>query len=123
MTTIFKVVFSEDAELDFELIFDFLFESYLSFDEDIETAIEQAEKKTQSIRKAADKLVKHPFRGTLHDDMLHDKFTGGLRHITIGRAIYWFDILQDEGLVRILAIFYGSQDHHTRMLTRLLGGK
>ncbi len=115
MTTHFKVVFSADAELDFELIFDFLFESYLSFDEDIETALEQAEKKTQSIRRAADKLAKHPFRGTLHDDMLQ-----GLRHITIGRAIYWFDILEDEKLVRILAIFYGSQDHHTKMLPRLL---
>jgi plasmid stabilization system protein ParE len=118
VTTTFKVIFSEDAELDFELIFDFLFDNYLSFDEDIETAIEQAEKKTQSIRKAAGKLAKHPFRGTLHDDMLQ-----GLRHITIGRAIYWFDILEDVGLVRILAIFYGGQDHHTKMLARLLGGK
>ncbi len=118
MTTAFKVVFSKDAELDFKLIFDFLFESYLSFDENIETAIAQAEKKTQSIRNAAGRLAIHPFRGTLHDDMLQ-----GLRHITIGRAIYWFDILEDVGLVRILAIFYGGQDHHTRMLTRLLGGK
>ncbi len=118
MTTTFKVVFSADAELDFELIFDFLFESYLSFNEDIETAIEQAETKTQSIRKATNKLAKHPFRGILHDDMLK-----GLRHITIGRAIYWFDILEEEGLVRILAIFYGGQDHQTKMLTRLLSGK
>ena len=46
MTTIFQVVFSTDAELDFECIFDFLFESYLGFDEDVETAIEQAAKKT-----------------------------------------------------------------------------
>ena len=118
MTTAFKVIFSADAELDFELIFDFLFESHLSFDEDIETAIKQAEAKTQSIRKSANKLAKHPFRGTLHDDM-----SQGLRHITMGRAIYWFDILEDAGLVRILAIFYGGQDHHTKMLTRLLAGK
>ncbi|PHQ59848.1 MAG: plasmid stabilization protein [Robiginitomaculum sp.] len=118
MTKPFKVVFSTDAELDFELIFDFLYESYLSFDEDIETAIEQAEKKTQSIRKAVDKLEEHPFRGTLHDDMLQ-----GLRHVTISRAIYWFDILEDKRLVRILAIFYGGQDHHTKMLIRLLDGK
>ena len=118
MTPTFKAVFSTDAELDFELIFDFLFESYLSFDTGIEFALEQAQNKTQSIRKAADKLAAHPFRGTLHDDILP-----GLRHITIGRAIYWFDILEDKKLVRILAIFYGGQDHHTKMLTRLLGGK
>ena len=118
MTTTFKVVFSANAELDFELIFDFLFESYLSFDENIESALTQAEAKMQSIRKAADKLAKHPFRGTLHDDMLQ-----GLRHITMGRAIYWFDILEDAGVVRILAIFYGDQNHQTKMLARLLGGK
>ncbi len=117
MTATFKAVFSTDAELDFELIFDFLFESYLSFDADVETAIKQAEIKTQSIRKSADNLAKHPYRGTLHDDILQ-----GLRHITIGRAIYWFDILKGAGLVRILAIFYGGQDHHAKMLTRLLGG-
>lgn len=116
MTTSYVVVFSTESEFDFELVFDFLLESYLSFDEDIDTALNQAEKKTQSIRKAVDTLAKHPFRGTLHDDMLQ-----GLRHITIGRAIYWFDILEDKRLVRILAVFYGSQDHHTKMLTRLLG--
>ncbi|MEE9330459.1 MAG: type II toxin-antitoxin system RelE/ParE family toxin [Parvularculaceae bacterium] len=118
MTNTYKVVFSADADLDFELIFDFLFESYLGFDQNVETALEQATKKTQSIRRAADKLAKHPYRGTVHDDILK-----GLRHITIERAIYWFDILEDERLVRILAIFYGGQDHHTKMLTRLLGGE
>ncbi len=115
MPKTFEVVFSVDAERDFELVFEFLFESYLSFDEDIQSALEQAEKKTQSIRKTAETLSRHPYRGTLHDDLMQ-----GLRHITIGRAIYWFDIAEDEQLVRIFAIFYGSQDHHLRMLTRLL---
>ncbi len=115
MTRKFKIIFSEDAELDFELIFDFLNESYLSFDEDIETSLNQAGIKTQSIRKATNKLATHPFRVTLHDDG-----TQKLRHITIGRALYWFDILEDERLVRILAVFYGGQDHYTKILTRLL---
>lgn len=118
MTTLFKVVFSADAEFDFELIFDFLYESYLGFGEGIETALGQAEIKIQPVRKAAEKLSRHPFRGTRHEDLLP-----GLRHITIGRAIYWFDVLEDEQLVRILAVFYGGHDHHTKMLTRLLGGK
>jgi len=114
MTQKLKVVFSADAELDF----DFLFESYQSFGDGIVSALQQAETKTQSIRKSADKLAAHPFRGMLHDDMLP-----GLWYITMGRAIYWFDILEDERLVRMLAVFYGGQDHHTKMLTRLLGGK
>ncbi len=115
MTKTFEVVFSVDAEHDFELIFDFLFESYLSFDESVETALKQAEAKTQSVRTVAENLSKNPFRGTVHNDLLE-----GLRHITIGRAIYWFDILEDAQIVRILAILYGGQDHHTKILTRLL---
>jgi len=115
VTKTFEIVFSIDAEHDFELIFDFLYESYFGYDEDIISALRQAEKKTQSIRMNAEKLVKHPYRGTLHDDLLP-----GLRHITMGRAIYWFDVLEDEAKVRILAIFYGGQDHHVKMLVRLL---
>jgi len=117
VTKPYKLVFSADAELDFELIFDFLFESYLGFDENIETALQQAEKKTRVIHENAIKLAKYPFKGTLHDDLLP-----GLRHVTINRAIYWFDIVEDESLVRVLAVFYGGQDHKTKMLTRLLGG-
>ncbi|MGB8814013.1 MAG: hypothetical protein WCC57_12600 [Paracoccaceae bacterium] len=44
----------------------------------------------------------------------------GLRHLTIARAIYWFDVNEAELRVRILAIFFGGQDHVRLMLTRLL---
>ena len=56
-----------------------------------------------------------PFRGECHDDLLP-----GLRHLTIDRAIYWFDLNEAEQRVRVLAIFFGSQDHVRHMLTRLL---
>ena len=45
----------------------------------------------------------------------------GLRHLTIGQAIVWFDIDEDVKLVRVLAVFFGGQDHIRRVLTRLLG--
>ena len=115
MAKTYEVVFAADTAHDFELIFDFLFESYLHFDEDVEAALRKAEHKTQSVRKNANKLATHPYRGTLHDDLLP-----GLRHITVERAIYWFDVIEDQNLVRILAIFYGGQDHQTKMLLRLL---
>ena len=111
----FEVQFSADAENDFGLIFDFLVESYLAFGENVETAIEHATIRVEQIRQDAESIGGAPFRGTLHDEI-----SPGLRHVTMNRAIIWFDILPDTDLVRILAIFFGGQDHQRRMLVRLL---
>lgn len=87
----YKVTFSADAERDFELIFDFLVESYVEFGEAAGPAIDRAEERIQAISAEIDALAKAPHRGTLHDDILP-----GLRHITLGRAVVWFDILPEE---------------------------
>ena len=52
---------------------------------------------------------------------MHDDLIAGLRHLTINRAIYWY--LVDEGRhdLRILAIFFGPQDHQRHMLLCPLG--
>lgn len=49
----------------------------------------------------------------------------GVRHLALGRAIYWFDVDEARGTVRILAVFFGEQDHVRRMMARLLeaGGR
>jgi len=112
----YEVVFAADARRDFTLIFEFLFDSYVGFGDDTETAIVRAETRVQSIRADITQLGQLPYRGTLHDEMLP-----GLRHLTIGQAIVWFDIDEDVKLVRVLAVFFGGQDHIRRMLTRLLG--
>ena len=44
----------------------------------------------------------------------------GLRHVTIERAIYWFDVPEAERTVRVLAVFFGGQDDVRHMLERLL---
>ena len=36
------------------------------------------------------------------------------------RAIYWFDVDEGRRTVRVLAVFFGGQDHIRRMLIRLL---
>ncbi|BCH34099.1 plasmid stabilization protein [Mesorhizobium sp. L-8-10] len=110
-----KVTFSVDAERDFELIFDFLFESRIEFGEAAGTAVERAEERVQSIRADIEALPRAPYGGTMHDDVLP-----GLRDVTLGRAVVWFDIVEDKGDVRVLAIFFGGQDHMRRMLVRLL---
>lgn len=111
----YKVTFSSDAERDFELIFEFLLESYIDFGDAVASAIDHAEERVQAIRANIEALAKAPYRGSLHEEVLP-----GLRHVTLGRAVIWFDIIEDKGDVRILVVFFGGQDHFRRMLARLL---
>ena len=111
----FKVEFSAESEHDFELIFDHLFESYVGFGENSGDAFDRAARRIMSIRQAADQLSTFPIRGTARDDIL-----AGVRYLTIDRAIYWFDVDEAARRVRILAIFFGGQDHVRHMLVRLL---
>ena len=111
----FRIEFSAEAERDFALIFDHLFETYRSFGEFVETVLDHCEDRIRDIRAGAERLGAAPFRGDHHDDLLL-----GLRHLTIDRAICWFEVDEAEERVRILAIFFGSQDNIRHMLTRLL---
>ena len=112
----FAIEFSAESERDFELIFDHLFESYLGFGESVEEALDHATRRILDIRGAADRLSSFPIRGTARDDILP-----GVRYVSIDRAIYWFDVDEVAGKVRILAVFFGGQDHVRHMLVRLLG--
>ena len=113
----FAIEFSADAERDFDLIFDHLFESYVAFGESTAEAVDHAARRVMDIRKAADRLASFPLRGTPRDDILP-----GIRLVAIARAIYWFDVDRTARKVRILAVFFGGQDHIRHMLVRLLGG-
>ena len=66
----FAIEFSTESEQDFELIFDHLFESYLSFGESVEEALDHAMKRIFDIRRAAERLSSFPIRGTASDDIL-----------------------------------------------------
>ncbi len=112
----FRLEFSAEAVRDFGLIFDHLLESYISFGENVESAVEHAEARVLEIRATADRILTAPHRGERHDDILP-----GLRHLTINRAIYWFDVNEEKKSIRILAVFFGRQDHVRHMLTRLIG--
>jgi plasmid stabilization system protein ParE len=110
------VEFSEEAENDFELIFDHLFNSYVDFGETPEDAFERAARRVDEIRQAGEGIAKTPHRGTVRDDIVP-----GLRNVTIDRAIFWFDLNDDHRIVRILGVFFGGQDHIRHMMVRLLG--
>ena len=111
----YRIEFSAEAERDFALIFDHLFESYRNFGESVEAALDHCDDRIRDIRREAKRRGAAPYRGERHEDLLP-----GLRHLTINRAIYWFDVNDQEHRVRILAIFFGGQDHVRHMLTRLL---
>ncbi len=113
----FRLEFSAEAERDFELIFDHLLESYIGFGESVESAVERAAVRVLEIRATADRLLTAPHRGERHDDILP-----GLRHLTINRAIYWLEVNAENETVRILAVFFGGQDHVRHMLARLIDG-
>jgi plasmid stabilization system protein ParE len=111
----YSVEFAAEVERDFELIFDFLEESYRGFGESAEDAIVHAAARVEAIRATAARLGIAPHRGTRHPEMMPN-----LRHVTIDQAIYWFLVDEDALIVRVLAIFFGGQDHIRRMLARLL---
>ncbi|MGC3940884.1 type II toxin-antitoxin system RelE/ParE family toxin [Roseobacter sp. EG26] len=111
----YRVARSEQSDRDLEAIFDFLFEVALGFGEDEATAFERASTRILEIEDAMAALGDVPHQGTYHPD-----FSDGLRSVTKGRAVFYFDVDDSEQLVRVLAIFFGGQDHQRHMLLRLL---
>ena len=112
----YRLEFSVEDERDFRLMFDHLFDGYRGFGEALEDALNHAEVRILEIRAATDRIAAAPHRGERHDNILP-----GLRHLTINRAVCWFDVDDDRRTVRILAIFFGGQDHVRHMMARLLG--
>lgn len=110
-----RTEFSADAVRDFELIFDHLLQSYIGFGEGAEDAAEKAAARVEAIRAAGEGLASAPFRGSLHPEIAPE-----LRNVTMDRAIFWFEPDEATETLRILAVFFGGQDHVRHMLARLL---
>ena len=109
-----RLEFSAAAERDLSLIFDHLFDSYCSLGEPPGEASSHAAERVQRIRGNADRICIAPDRGTTHDDII-----SGFRHLTIERAIFWYVVDECEAVARVLAVFFGGQDHVRHMLLRL----
>ena len=105
MAMAFRLDLSAQAKRDFGLILDHFLRSHISFGESVAIAIEHAEARLLEIRATADRILTAPHRGERYDDIL-----SGLRHLTINRAIYWFEVNEEKKTVRILAVFFGGQD-------------
>ena len=112
----YEVLRAEDAEHDLEIIFDFLLTAAAAFGESEEIAFERAVKRVADIEAGMDALGDVPHQGTLQPHL-----GDGVRHVTKDRAIYYFDVDDTRRTVRVLAVFFGGQDHDAHILLRLLG--
>lgn len=117
MTANWTVTFAAAALDDLTLIEVHLAESYESFGESPAEARSHAISRIDAILTGAERIATAPRRGAVHEDLIP-----GLRHLTIDRAIYWYLVDEAQQRLRILAVFFGPQDHQRRMLLRLLGG-
>jgi plasmid stabilization system protein ParE len=108
-----KVEFAEDALRDLGLILDHLAEIYVATGETRADAVEHAANRVRRILASADRLALVPHRGPLHEDL-----APGLRHAALDRAVFYFQVEPDR--VRVLAVFFGGQDHQRQMRLRLL---
>lgn len=111
----YRVERAEDTDRDLEVIFDFLFESFLAFGEDAGSALERASQRLLAIEEAMAALGKIPHQGTLRPELGE-----GLRNVTRERAVFYFDVDDETRVVRVLAVFYGAENHQRKMLLRLL---
>ena len=112
---LWTVVFAAAALDDLTLIERHLTEAYQSFGETAQEAARHAAARIADILSTAERLVTAPHRGEAHDDLLP-----GLRHLALDRSIYWFVVDDLARQVRILALFFGGQDHQRQMLVQLL---
>ena len=69
----------------------------------------------RGIRISANKLALAPKQGTLRPDILES-----LRFVRLDKAVFWFVLDEGQKIVRVLAVFFGAQDHIRHMLVRLL---
>lgn len=114
---IYRVERAAAAERDLDALFDFLVASYVQFGDTVERAFERAMARALRIKEELRQLGKIPHQGTLHPQLLHD-----LRSVTKDRAIFYFTVDDEARIVRVLAVFFGGQDHRLAMLRRLLSG-
>lgn len=111
----YDVTRARDVDVDLELIFEFLVATAEAFGDDVETAFSRAERRLAEIETEIADLGTVPHQGTLRPHL-----GAGIRNVSNGRAVFYFDVDDTRRNLRVLAVFYGGQDHHARVLVRLL---
>lgn len=114
---VYKVIRSREANRDLELIFDHLSQAYLALGDNVSEALALAEQRLRGIQEDMRALGRAPYQGTLSEEV-----APGLRHVTKNRTIFYFQVNDEAETVRVLAIFFGGQDHRRHVQARLRPG-
>lgn len=109
----YEIDFSAAARDDFFQIFSYLNNTYIEFGDQPETALQRAYDRMIAIWNAPGILRHFPRRGQIFD--LEDQ----IRYLSIDQVTYWFKVDDSRGIVEILGVFLGKQDHIRAMKTRL----
>jgi toxin ParE1/3/4 len=110
----FRVVRTTRFEHDLDLIHDHLIESYVNLGDAFSDAFDRAETRIEAIETDLETLARAPYRGTLSPEI-----APGLRHITMNRAVFYFEVDGVNEIIMVLAVFFGGQDHGRHILARL----
>jgi plasmid stabilization system protein ParE len=110
----FEIVRSLESDRDLRLIVHHLVDSYVGLGEALPDAIERASERARMIEAEIDTIARAPHQGTLLP------YLGPtVRNVTKNRAVFYFDVDDSNRSVRILAIFFGGQNHRDHILKRL----
>ena len=112
----YRIVRTAALDRDLDLIFEHLLDSYLALNADDSDAFDRAVARLNAIHGSMERLITPPHQGTLREEL-----GAGIRQVTKDKAIFYFTVHEDVEEVRVLAAFYGGQDHKRHMLKRLLG--
>lgn len=110
----FRVVRTTQFEHDLDLIHDHLIESYVSLGDALSDAFDRAETRIEAIESDLETLAHAPYRGTLSPEI-----APGLRHVTMNRAVFYFEVDEVHEIILVFAVFFGGQDHGQHILARL----
>lgn len=99
---------------DLELIFDHLADAYSDFGDDRAEAFTRAAHRITGIQDEMEALGRQPHQGTGRPEL-----GPTVRSLSKSRAVFYFEIDDDRTVVRVLAVFFGGQDHTRHMLTRM----
>jgi toxin ParE1/3/4 len=111
---VYKVVRSHESDQDLSLIFRHFVDSYMSLGELLPDAFRQATRRITAIEADMEGLAAMPHQGTLDPRIMP-----GLRHVTKNRAVIYFHVDDVASVVRIIAVFFGGQEHQNRMAKRM----
>lgn len=112
---VWQIELSDVIASDLSSIEDFIFYSATSLGESKARASEMADRRIRTILIDLGTLTRAPYQGTRCPELGQNT-----RRVTKDRAVFYFDLIEDRQIIRLLAIFFGGQDHDARILTRLL---